>query len=343
MRGPSARIVAVAAVLSAALVSSCAALSGLDSFGIVDCVPGSSECADAGALPDAAPDRDEDTSTPPSCDPKTDPACLPLPVGWTLVAMAAATDGGPPPSCPTGLETASDVGEGPTARSDTCQCTSCTVTQPASCAGTITSSFGSGGVCPSPGTGFGNSPPGNCLADPFVGDRTGSSIKLTLPAATGGQCTAAAVLDAERVDFAARSRVCDGTARCSGGVCDARVAAPFVACIASPVSAADDDRACPSDYPTKHLVGTAAAFTCGATCTCGVTRSCTGSLTFYSDGACANGAKTVAADAACHDPGFAGAYLSYKATTTPTTTCTSAGTSTATNGRLTAARTICCR
>ncbi|MDB4938939.1 MAG: hypothetical protein JWP87_5911 [Labilithrix sp.] len=353
MRGVTARVFAAAGLLTAALVSSCASLSGLDGFGLVGCPENDAECNDAGLSPDVTSggkdssmppaDAANDTqSGPPACDTKTDPACLPLPVGWTLVAMASAPDAGAP-ACPTGLATASDVGETPSARTDTCQCATCSVTQSASCAGAIAQAFG-GPTCPTAGTSLSNNPPGNCLQDLFTGDRTGGTNKLTLPAPTLGQCTAAApVLHADRVDFAARSRICDDTGRCSGGFCDARVPAPFVACIASPPSTADDDRACPPDFPQKHLVGAAATFTCGATCACNVTKSCTGSVTFYSDAACATGAKLVPADGTCRDPGFTGAYLSYKATTTPATTCTVTGNSTATNARVTPARTVCCR
>jgi hypothetical protein len=123
------------------------------------------------------------------------------------------------------------------------------------------------------------------------------------------------------------------------------VPAPFVACIASPASTTDDDRACPADYPQKHLVGTGGTATCATSCTCGVNRSCSGAVTFYKDAACAmaGGAVTVPADGTCRQPNFVGAYLAYKATTIPVTTCTTAGTSAATAPRVTPARTICCR
>jgi hypothetical protein len=358
MRGASAKRLFGAAALFAALASSCAAISGLDDFGIVDCPAGSTECVEGGALADVVPPPQQETSLaadagkdtqvgPPACDPQSDPACLPLPVGWTLVAFAAFATGSDAgaPACPTGLDSASDVGEGPAARPDTCECASCTVTAPNACTGAITHEFSPpAGMCETAGAPHANNPPGTCLTDLYTGARDGNKEKLTLPAPTGGACAASApVAHDDRVTFASRSRVCDDTARCSGGTCDARVPAPFVACIASPKQAADEDRDCPAAFPQKHLVGTGAAFTCPSTCTCGVNRSCSGSVTFYANADCSGGAKLVPADGTCRQPNFVGAYLSYRATTTPATTCTASGSSTATNARVTAARTICCR
>lgn len=339
-----------AVLVSLLALESCATLSGLEGKEAVDCPDG---CTEGGAsAPDAATDRGDaavdaavaDTG-PPACDPAKDVECIPLPVGWSLVARAPLASGAPP-ACPTGMANASTVEEGPQTRGDTCTCETCSVTASATCSGNLQHSWGdgAGAECNDGATSsafYKNSVAGTCYTDIPGSWGEAERNRFSLPSPSGGGCSIAPTKNAGRVIYEARALLCDDTSRCSGGFCDGRIDAPFASCVARA-----GDEACPPGFPQKHVAGTEGAdFDCGA-CSCDVNRApCQGGVQHFSDVACANLAVTHNANGTCGGPNTRGLRPgSYKVVAMSTTTCTVASNSTtATNLRMKNARTVCCR
>jgi hypothetical protein len=272
-----------------------------------------------------------------------DAECMQLPAGWTLVARVAV-GGSPPPSCPAKMKPNGAVlFESPSAKSDTCTCDGCNVTAPAGCSGQVTHKFGSTNACPNTGASgyYTNPQAGQCATDLYNGPRFTAYYAFDLPQASGGTCQAnAPVLHGDRFDVNARALVCDDESRCSGGVCDARIDAPFAVCVAQAGS-----QQCPAGFSDRHVAGDAATADCASTCGCSLTRGkCTGTVNHYTDTNCTMGLDTFGADGTCTAVNLTGeAYASYKVVATSQTTCTVSGSSAANNARLVSPRTICCR
>lgn len=328
-------------------VASCATVSGLADYGVVDCPGGCPDVdgPDGSIASDSGPGTDSSEppvdAGPPACDPKTDVKCMQLPSGWTLAARAPIGNGAPV-ACPAGMSTQTIVQESPTIGQNGCECANCSVTSPATCNGLVAHATGTNANgCPTAGsTSFFKDPMvGTCYGDVPSGPFTEAN-KFTLPAAQGGACNAGAVTaHPERASFGPRSELCDDTSRCSGGFCNAEIAAPFATCVVR-----SGDQACPAGFGDKHVVGAdGAALDCGA-CTCNVVRAaCTGSVVLYNDPMCLFGGTSVPANGTCGGPDteFDG-FASYKVNATSSTTCTSTAPAPL-NVRMKNARTVCCR
>jgi len=347
----SKRTFTVAALAGA--VAGCSLLTGASDFlvtdGCMDC-PDASTSGDGSAAPPAPSDggiqsRDAAHEGPPACDGTKDPSCLALPGGWRLVAVTELN--GKVPDCPDGFDGSKegklDVGEGPSARSDTCACDSCTVTKHVACGNPVF--FGYGPGCKEVGgeTFYTNYPPGTCQTIPSTIGPYPDPMAFTVFPATGGgsgACTPSPPsFHDNRVDWARRMRLCSEIARCSGGVCDARLDPPFRACVAQ-----DGEHSCPDGFPERMVVAEKAAFDCSGSCGCRVMPGCSATLAHYSDSNCTAGEVAVTADGMCRATPLAGkVFRSYKVTSIPATKCTGTGTATASNGRLDSPITVCCR
>jgi hypothetical protein len=322
---------------------SCATISGLSDKEAVDCP---SDC-DGGLPPprsDGSIDGSEVVDTgPPKCDPATNAECMPLPAGWSFVARAGATAESRP-QCPSGTTGATVVREAPTARPDACTCETCTVTTPATCSGQLTYRFSTTTVtCSNDGdpNHYKNPVAGNCYQDLYTaGEWIAEQNRFDLPAPSGGVCSVTPTPRVDRVSFGATSTICADATRCSGGVCDARVDAPFAACVAR--SGIEE---CPAGFSDRHVVGSEGAeLDCGA-CPCTLNRApCQGAVHLYTDAACTAGQVIVPANGTCGGPETDNnRFDSYKVVATSTTTCNTGGTTAATNARMKNPRTVCCR
>jgi hypothetical protein len=215
----------------------------------------------------------------PSCDPK----CATIPQGFRPVRLGDANA-----ACPNGW-TSADGFSSPTASDGACTC-ACNVTQNpdctqgkiargyddtinATCTNAATTLLGNGGLCTQiGGTLYFNH--GHYVADP--------------PPPSGGACTYDAQLDKGKLSGTA-ARLCAPPQSCQGQICDGGAV-----CVAT-----DGDQACPSDFPTKTLVGDAVTGTCGTCGPCTATGTCTGTISFYSDQLCQTTSTDVTADAVC--------------------------------------------
>jgi hypothetical protein len=344
LRGPLIAGLAAAGIL----VASCATVSGLDEKEAVDCPGG---CAEGGtAAPTGADgstgrtDGSVPDPGPPACDPTKDVECMPLPAGWSLVALAPIA-GGQPPACPSEMAEPSTVEESPSAPATTCTCDGCTVTAPATCSGQVQHAWGSGaGSQCDDGTSpnfYKNTVAGTCYTDLETGFWIAERNRFTLPMPSGGSCSASATKHLDRVTYGGQSLLCDDVSRCSGGVCDARIAAPFAVCVARA-----GDEACPPGFAEKHVLGSEGAEVDCAACACNMNRApCQGVVNHYADAACMNLLVQLSANGFCGGPDTEGMRPdSYKVVATSTTTCTvTANTVAATNARMKNARTVCCR
>jgi hypothetical protein len=315
-----------------AVLTSCATISGLIDKEAVDC-PG--DC-DGGSVPprgDAAGGADGDRDT--SGDGR-----MPLPPDWTLAARAPAASA-PSTTCPSGMGNAMTVQESPVAQDSACTC-ACTPTAQATCSGQVKHTFRTSTLCnnQSDPDWYKNPVAGTCYQDLYTGASPATENRFTLPTPTGGACSATPTAHPDRVTYGETSFLCEDASRCSGGFCDARFDVPFEAC----VSRAGDE-ACPDAFPVKHLVGKdGAEFECGA-CTCTPVRAaCQGAVHHYTDTGCTAGEVIIPANGLCAGPNTSGStFRSYKVIATSSTTCSTEGSTAATNARMKNPRTVCCR
>jgi len=330
-----------------AALASCATVSGLADKEVVDCPGGCSDDAGTSPTNDGGPTNDATSTTdapidtgPPPCDPAKDDACLALPAGgWTLAARTPLV--GTPPSCPTGFGTSTNVGESPTAQANACACDGCTVTTQASCAGQVAHQFDSATTCANTGgaTFYTDPTPGQCQTDLFTGNRMSTSNKFTLPVPSGGACTGSAAVHSDRFNWSNNALLCDATTRCSQGICDARISAPFALCVAH-----EGATQCPAGFTDRHVVGTQGDADCSASCGCSLNRApCAGTMSHYTDANCTNGIVTHVANGMCLATALNGTFLSYKVIAASVTSCSANGSSSASNARPKDPRTICCR
>lgn len=235
---------------------------------------------------DAGADTGADVVLLPDVGPCSAGSCgLTVPAGFRVVTYADTRKD----ACPQGTSTL-DVVVDPVAGDGTCGC-ACNVTvQPdcnkggiargydfytntAACNSTGYALAAGGGAC---GT-FG----GNTL-------QLGNHISSTPPGPTGGACSFDAKPDTSKVK-AKEARLCDAPPDCAGALCSAgRV------CIAQ-----DGDVACPKAFATRTLVGAAPKVACEACGACTLEATCTGTLSLFSDSACAQGQLDLPADGQC--------------------------------------------
>ncbi|HEY2516779.1 MAG TPA: hypothetical protein VGI39_38175 [Polyangiaceae bacterium] len=305
---------------------------------------------DAGSVADSSPLPPFEAGPPsdaPVCSPTGTADCFTVPSGWALVAYAPAAG----TACPSGFgQNPTDWVGGPQSNADECACSSCTVSDPPSCAGgPITAFFDFDGTktcglaaMPSQNS---NNPAGACLKDVSnAAFPAGTDVRLIPTGPDGGECKAPGTPAKDKVTYAFTGRTCSPdsatAAGCSGTTCSPQLSSPFLACVA-----ASGDVSCPgAPFTAKYVVGTDVSYDCGD-CGCGVTATCTGTLTVYADPNCKdmNGLPLVV-DGTCHNAGAdGGKYASYQYVGNATNVgCTIGAPPPAPAPTLTQTTTICC-
>jgi hypothetical protein len=283
--------------------------------------------ADGGGGPgDGAPSPPEtgDASFPvgpPGC------ACgLTATAGWTEVAYA-----GDRASACAGDLTAIDLVANPSAPPSACACGACVPGAIPSCnQNSFSSDFDANAVTPTCDS-HGLSHPSNngmCTAVTGTYQQHGRAVP---PAPSGaGTCTAPGVAAAG--PLADDVRVCAPTG--SSCACDPGLAPGYLTCLR-----AAGDVPCPAGLANRHVVASQARVTC-ADCGCTLAAKCHGSLTFYSDPACAASLFTIN-DTSCGPEG-GGTYGSLKWQGTTETACTLGASSPTAALDAATASTICC-
>ena len=255
--------------------------------------------------------------------------CATIPQGFRAVRLGDANT-----ACASGWDTA-DGFTNPTASDNACTC-NCNVTQDPDCTtgkivrgfddstspmctSTATTLQGNGGIC----TQIGGTLVFNhahYVADP--------------PPPSGGACTYDAQLDKGKLS-GTPARLCAPPQSCQGRICDGGAI-----CVAM-----DGDQACPSDFPTKTLVGDAVTGTCGSCGSCSATGTCTGTISFYPDQPCQTTSTDVTADGVCkaNSIGATTGFVAYTwAGSLSKATCAGTPSSTATPA-LDKPVTVCCK
>lgn len=185
--------------------------------------------------------------------------------------------------CPPGW-TQTDVVEAGGA--DGCTC-SCAVGAKPTCPGNgaITTAYGGTAACGSTGltlTSAGTDVCGNL----GVTGSTNKFFKGTAPAPIGGTCTPTAKTDKPGVQR--NRRLCEPKAgSCLSPICTT----PFLECV-------EVAGACPAGFPNARTVGSDFTLTCPA-CTCGLSSSCSGTLTLYKDPDCKGPTTALNVDGTC--------------------------------------------
>ncbi len=346
--GGAVGAVALLAVVSCSLTTSLDGLSG----GAADDALDSSEAGTGAGDKDGSPSSDGSSGGSggggllpdvgaPVVDGCSSAGCFVMPDGFGLVAFGATAHG---VACPTGFTSPTDTVEGPTLAAGACSCACSVTTQPSCATGTLVGHFDTAGsgLCDSAGGDLANM---GCGTDGYLGPfGTGNEHRFKPPAPTGGACSATANNDPGKLTYAAQGRICAAavTPECNGKVCPPSGAAPFAVCIAT-----TGDVACPAGFPTKHLVGASASFTCSAGCTCGgVTATCKGKVNYFASGDCSGAVgMSVIADDACHSTDAAGASFgshAYVPFTPQNVACTKTGGTTPSTPVLSQSGTVCC-
>jgi len=264
-------------LLAPLLLAACSGAPDSELFGPSGSNPSSDDAgtdtgADVVVLPDAGP------CTPSSCG-------LTVPTGFRLVGYADSRKD----ACPQGTSTR-DVVADPVAGDGTCSCACNVTTQPDCTKGGIARGYDfytNSVACNS--TGYALTANGGACGT-FGGStlQLGTHISSTPPPAAGGACSYDAKADPSKVK-AKEARLCDAPPQCGAALCSAgRV------CVAQ-----DGDVACPKEFANKTLVGAAPKIACDACGACAVEATCTGTLSLFTDGACAQGQLDLPADGQC--------------------------------------------
>ena len=292
------------------------------------------------AKPEAAPDAKPDSPTEagPSCGSSS--VCVPaLPGGWAW----AVYDPDARVACAAGYGTSTDVEEGIDAGAAVCGCT-CSKTDPSCATGNLTITSGNNNTCDN-ATSQNETAAGGCqtLSNQFS---TGGTAKVgaTGPAPSGGSCTGVPSQTLPPVGYDHQGRTCAfagdaGSAGCTAGNVCMPDPTPFGVCVSQA-----GVNACPSGFPTQHLVGTNVSDTRGCT-PCGCTfdaGTCTGTVTLYRGSNCSFGPAAVTADGTCTSVGNH-TWVSYQYA--PTTSASCAGSAVSPDGGVAFAdvTTICCK
>lgn len=256
--------IAVAAAGIAAWIVAC----GLPTAGIGAPAEGGVSATDGSSTVDGGGTGEEDDGAivPPACT-EVDAACLgPLPSGWQPVGV---TDGG----CDPGFTKATLV-TNPRVGDGGCACGPCQAIGTLDC---------EGGVVITSGDGCGDSPPLASGAPGACIQATAQHVQANPPQATG----TIACFAANDAGF--------GAAVDTLGVCVPGCTADYCAS-ASRCVMADGVVPCPSGFQQLALAGTSADPGC-APCACNAAPpgTCGGSVTVFTDNACANAGATYAA------------------------------------------------
>ncbi len=210
-------------------------------------------------------------------------ACATIPDGFTVVGFSNGAI-----ACPTGW-TSTSVVSAPIASSGTCSC-SCNVTaQPGCNTGSITRYLddSTSPMCNELGTTLTTSGSSCDYVGALYLDHEHYSV--TAPSPTGGTCEFDAQTDTTKVT-STPGLVCAPPASCLGAICNSGNV-----CVSQ-----SGDVPCPAGFPAKTLVGASASATCSACgSSCAVSSTCTGTLAFYTDSACATTPVDFTADGTC--------------------------------------------
>jgi len=286
---------------------------------------------DAGTgVADAQVEAPLDASDEPEAgDPCSSELCgFEVPEGWSIVLFSR--NGATP--CPAGFVTESAVTNA-AALPGACTCspTSCTFTSLPSCnEGVVptTLDYSASPMCHMAGASVSLNK-GNCAR---LDASLGTHARIAAPAPQGARtCTAPAVPNPDAVTTTSVN-VC--TSASCAAICAEAPASGLERCLM-----AAGDQTCPADAPNKTLIAARASPACGNCSTCLVTASCSGSMAFYSDGACQNHIVTLQADQ-CSNGGVS--FGSYKWTGIAQVTCAPSGPP-APRIVLEEPRTICCK
>lgn len=273
--------------------------------------------------------------------------CYIVPNGWNLVGFVGGNGSA---SCFANSMTNSVV-EGPTGGSCTCGCTM--QTQPTCASGPIAvkfdlTNFPNGcGTSGQPST-MNNAGP--CATDMYTGGMYPTlDLEYIPPAPSGGACTTSATADPASVTYAAQDTYCTPNAPlCTANMpCMPNLGGQYSVCIEQ-----DGNQSCPAmTFTQKHLVGSGSNFGCGTGCGCTLPSgvACTGKMELFTDNKCMTTTPydvAASSNGMCVAPmgGEANNYQSYHYVPDPLPpqSCTSTGSSSATNLQLTNPQTICC-
>ena len=282
---------------------------------------------------------------PPVVDACSTAGCLPVPDGFTLVAVGAAGA-----DCPGGYGSGVDGLIDPGVDPSGCTC-GCSITIPGRCPSTgVVTQYNSapdaGAVCT---TEIGTLTGSGCQTDGFQGPFITNEYRKYIPPqvnAVGESCSGNANKDPSKAGGNG-ARVCSATVnpRCNGLVCPTDPGTGFLACIANQTGLD-----CPAAWPAKHQVGAGITFDCdGSGCGCaGATASCFGgTLSFYPTGDCSGPAGFTAPvnDGCIPTSATAGGpYASHLYTTNAPANekCTANGNAAVVNINVPQATTVCC-
>lgn len=275
--------------------------------------------ADSGVAVDTAtPDVPVDDSPP--CD---ESKCGAVPTGAKHVGLV---DRSVP--CPAGW-TQTDVVEANGA--DGCSC-SCAVGAKPTCPGNgaIATAYGGSAACGSTGLTLTSTATDAC-GNLGVTGSTDKFFKGTAPAPIGGTCTATPKTDKPAVQR--NRRLCEPKAgSCQAPICST----PFVECV-------EVAGACPAGFPNARTVGTDFTLSC-PTCTCGLSASCSGTLTLYKDNDCKGPTTTLTVDGTCVPATDGVTVSSFKYKPSPATTSCAPSFTTAAGARtFVLPRQLCCK
>jgi len=270
-----------------------------------------------------------------------------VPGGWNLVGFAA---GNASASCFSNFSPTSVV-EGPSGGSCTCGCTM--TSQPTCPTGPLQNKYDntiSPNNCGMTGIPNPMNNNGACATDIYMGGGfAGFDLNYQPPASTGGSCSTTATANPSSVSYAAQDTECTpSTPVCVDGMPCTPGSFPsgYSVCIEQ-----NGNQSCPmTTFTQKHVVGTGVSFGCGTGCICQwpMNLTCTGTVKLFTDGSCTMGEYDLPASSAgmCVAPksGIQDSYRSYHyaPAALPTQSCTSTGSSGATNLTLTNETTICC-
>src|SRR6185503_2838392 len=178
----------------------------------------------------------------------------------------------------------------------------CTTTQPTCTGGNITFHLGNATCNATTQDEVANT--GNCeqLSNQFS-TSGGSKVAVTGPPPSGGSCTPTSTFNVPPVGYAHQGRTCalgGNAASCGAGNECVPNPAPFTMCVSQPGAVA-----CPSGFPTQHLVGTSVTDTRGCSA-CGCTfdaGACTGTTTLYTNTGCSQTPTPFTTDGTCSNAG----------------------------------------
>lgn len=255
--------------------------------------------------------------------------CLPVPEGWTLVALSSAAE-----ACAAGFGDATEVSVAQDG--DGCKCV-CTVTTPGRCAGgSVAMREYPSSVCTGSVANRSFS-----VTDGGCGTTTATTTsgtpygRLLPPAPVAPSCDASA---APTEVVRRRACVARGSA-CTGGSCQIRPASPTDVCVVR-----DGDLPCPAAYPVKLPAGASVTDTrkCGP-CTCTPETTCKDAeLQLFGDAQCATKRAALPGSGACTALDAGTTFGSYRYVGTPPGCVPSAAPLDAGSLTFEAPRTLCC-